>query len=283
MRFLCIANPAKYKRHTTMELLKEACAQRDIEFVLVDPNQVSPTDFHSQPGDLLYRVATAHNLGAQEMEYHLWREDIVTFYKRYDYGLITMRTWDSLILPKFGVPTPKTVGYLSNNREVLRKAVTELGGFPIIVKAVGGSHGVGVMRVDSWQSLFSVADYINAQETKAVLKEYFDVRSSARLIVLGDKVIDSIEYRANDDDFRSNEGNVPNVVAKKFSAEIEAVAVKAVHALGLEFGGVDILFSDDKMGVAEVNFPCFFPRCQMLTGTDIAGQMIDYLVAKSKK
>ena len=101
--------------------------------------------------------------------------------------------------------------------------------------------------------------------------------------MLGDKVIDSIEYTANDGDFRSNEGAKPNVAPKKFTDEVEKLAVKATRALGLEFGGVDIMITNNGPKVAEVNFPCFFPRCQQLTGTDIAGMMVDYLMEKARR
>ena len=73
---------------------------------------------------------------------------------------------------------------------------------------------------------------------------------------------------------------MPNVQPKKFDACVEDIAVRACKALGLEFGGVDIMITDDGAKVAEVNYPCFFPRCQMLTGTDIAGKMVEYLEKK---
>ena len=102
--------------------------------------------------------------------------------------------------------------------------------------------------------------------------------------MLGNKVIDSIEYTALKDDFRTNIGKTPNVKPKKFSAKAEKIAVKSVKSLGLEFGGVDILVGKSGVNyVAEMNFPCFFPRCQLVTGVDIAGKMIDYLVRKSNK
>lgn len=114
-----------------------------------------------------------------------------------------------------------------------------------------------------------------------VMKEYCDVKSTASLIVLGDKVIDSIEYRANKGDFHSNEGTKPNTDVKEYDNATKELAVKATHALGLEFGEVDIMNTPDGPKVAEVNFPCFFPRCQMLTSVDIADKMIKYLMAKT--
>ena len=64
---------------------------------------------------------------------------------------------------------------------------------------------------------------------------------------------------------------------------IFALAERAVAALGLEFGGVDILVDEQGTAtIAEVNFPCNFARNQMNTGTDVAGLLVDHLMAKSQ-
>lgn len=268
---------------TTLDLLQQACAARNIESIILDPIEVNPTRVVLEKGDALYRISTHHNLGAKELEAALIRPDIATF--RTNSTPAGVNNWrdDPTSYAYLGIPAPKTVGYIPQDRQVLLDVVDELGGFPIILKAMGGSHGVGVMRVDSSESLFSVSDYVSQSDGEVILKEYCDVRSTARLIVLGDKVISSIEYTAPQGDFRSNEGKSPNVAPKKFSAEIENAAIRAVNMQGIEFGGVDIMMTDDGPKVAEANFPCFFPRCQMLTGDDIAGQMVDYLIAKSQR
>lgn len=265
----------------TNRLLEEGCRENDVTYVPVDPSQQTELDLTPQKGDGLYRVSDASHVGMIEMEMALLSQNMVSFYTAPTFGLINQEEFDSIHLPKLGLPTPKTVSHIPKDRAALKHAVEELGGFPIIIKALGGSHGVGVMRVDSYASLFSVSDYLREQNTRMVLKEFINVRSSARLIVLGSEVIDSIEYRANEDDFRSNEGSSPNVAKATFSQSIQDTAVQAVHGLGLEFGGVDIMMSDDQAYIAEVNFPCFFGRCQMLTGTNISGMMIHYLKNKS--
>jgi glutathione synthase/RimK-type ligase-like ATP-grasp enzyme len=104
------------------------------------------------------------------------------------------------------------------------------------------------------------------------------------LIVLDNHVIDSIEYRAPTGDFRSNVGESPAAIAKIFTKEIQKIAIEAVSSLHWEFGGVDILLdASDAPYVTEVNLPCFFPRCQDCTGTDIAGHMLEYLLRKAKR
>ncbi|MBR5389054.1 hypothetical protein IK146_00580 [Candidatus Saccharibacteria bacterium] len=257
------------------ELLVKACQDRGIKYEVLNPEVVCPLDISINDGDAVCRVATMLHYGAAELEWDLIFRGAKSFYK--DTSALLLKRIDSMLFEKFGIPAPKTVDYLPKDRDALLRCVDRLGGFPVCLKALGGSHGVGVMRVDSKQSLFSVSDYLREQGGMVVMKEYCDVASSARLIVLGDKVIDSIEYSAPKGDFRSNEGTVPNVSPKKFDPEVEEIAVRATHALGLEFGGVDIMITKDGPKVAEVNSPCFFPRCQMLTGTDIAGKMVEYL------
>lgn len=265
----------------TTNLLVEACKKRKIPYKLLIPSQTCPSDIVVKKGDAVYRVATGCYYGASELEWELVLKGAKSFYT--DYSALLFRKIDAMLFDKFKIPAPKTINYLPKDRTALMKCVDELGGFPVCLKALGGSHGIGVMRVDSRESLFSVSDYLRKQGDMVVMKEYCNVTSTARLIVLGDKVIDSIEYSAPKGDFRSNEGKTPNVSPKKFGSEINDTAIRAVKSLGLEFGGVDIMITGDGPKVAEVNMPCFFPRCQMITGTDIAGQMVEYLMNKPDK
>lgn len=269
---------------TTNHLLEEACKKRGVQYRFLDPAEVCPLDINVSKGDAVYRVTDAFHYGHFELECHLIEKGVISFYDKSKLPFtLNAENIDSVLFSQLAITTPKTINYLPEDRSSLLKSVEYLGGFPIIIKALGGSHGVGVMKIDSKQSLFSVSDFLRGQGGIYVMKEFCNIKSTARIIVLGDKVIDSIEYIAKNDDFRSNEGTHPNVVAKKFTTEIEELAIKATHALGLEFGGVDIMITNDGAKVAEVNYPCFFPRCQMLTGTDIAGMMIDYLLEKSNK
>lgn len=262
----------------TTDLLALACEKQSIEYEVLVPEKICPLDVSVHDGDAVYRVATSTHYGTAELEWDLIMKGAKSFFK--DKRALLMNKVQTTTFEYLGIPVPKTVSYLPKDRDALLRCVDRLGGFPVCLKALGGSHGVGVMRVDSEQSLFSVSDYLRAQGETVVMKEYCDVTSSARLVVLGDKVIDSIEYSAPRGDFRSNEGDTPNVAPKQFSEMINGIAVRAVKALGLEFGGVDIMITNEGAKVAEVNYPCFFPRCQMLTGVDIAGQMVKYLAEK---
>lgn len=125
---------------------------------------------------------------------------------------------------------------------------------------------------------------LDTETSRFVLRKFIANARHFRMVVIGDKVVDTIEYIAPDDDFRTNAVAVPQVLPRNdASDDLKRIAAHATNALGLEFGGVDVLIdTEGNAYIAEVNFPCNFARNQMCTGTDIAGQMIDYLVAKAE-
>ncbi len=261
----------------TNDLIERACRQRNIHYRPLDADTVDFSNLpRLGPGTLLYRVTLGSRYTA--LERHMLHQEVVTFYT--DKTRLANDPYATLLHHEAGIPIPKTI--FGVNRSHLDAYIEYVGGFPLIIKVIGGSHGIGVMRLDSRESLVSVLDHLDATKEYYIMRQCIQTRSSARLIVLGESVVDSIEYQTRSGDFRSNVGT-PQVVPKKFSPELQRTAIRAVQTLGIETGGVDILFDDDGHYVAEVNFPCFFARSQHTTGTDIAGMMIDYLAKKSKQ
>jgi len=279
MRFFGIRSGQSRDIQARLDYLSAACQARNVEWHDLDMDAV---DFLNLPqlgaGDMLYQVTR----GSRTLERLLVNDQVATFYATPERSLTHQDQEVTFLKEK--IPMPKSILYVSRDRGKLDDYLTALGGFPIIVKSLGGTHGVGVMRIDSMPSLLSVLDYIRA-DARIILRQYVSVKSSERLIVLGDQVIDSYQYELTGSDFRTNVGDEPAVTVKKYSAEIEQTAVRAVRALHYEFGGVDVLI--DEAGahyVIEANVPsCNFGRAQQLTGTDVAGMMVDYLMEKSKQ
>lgn len=259
-----------------LEPLKAACSKLGIVFKALDPNFY---DF-SKPspvkrGDIVYRTNRGKLL--RFFEDFIVRPGCVTFYND-----VLFHKPDPFLLEKNSISVPKTIFCLSSDRKQLTNYVKQLGGFPVVLKALGGTRGMGVMKIESYSSLFSVADFLLGQNKLFVLKQYLKVKTSARLIVLGDRVIASIEYVAKDGDFRTNSSNNLKVKPKKYSKTVEDLAVRATRAMGWDFSGVDILIEKGKFYVSEVNFPCNFVRAQKVTKKDIALEMVKYLQQKSK-
>lgn len=275
MTFFHITSDRKNANNTSFE---SACASRGIDYVALDPethNYVhGPTP---QTGDLVYRTLTYQK--AVELEWHLMEYPVATLHSNELKNECTYRNQSRVFSAK-NIPIPKTIRHATNNRTCLESYSVELGGFPLILKVWGSYRGAGIVKIESLDSLFSTADLLVDQGIDFYLLEYIPVNNSARLIVLGDAVIGSIEYQGPDDDFRSiAEGVVCSPM--EYDSFVQKTAIEATHAIGSEFGGVDVLIDKNgKAYVTEVNFPCFFPRVEQVAGIDIAGQILDYLTKK---
>ncbi|MFA5829135.1 MAG: hypothetical protein WC843_01410 [Candidatus Gracilibacteria bacterium] len=260
-----------------VRLLEKACQKLKVAFKALDPlsfdfSKPSPV----KKGDLVYRVSRGKIL--QTFESYILQPGVVTFNQD-----PLLRFKDPFILLKDNDLSPKTIFCVTKDRAKLQKYVKALGGFPIVIKALGGSRGMGVMKVGSFSSLYGIVDFLLFQNKLLVLRQFIPTKASARFIVLGDKVIASLEYLKINKDFRTNESTSPRIKAKKYPKKMEELAIKATHLLDLEFGGVDVLESDGKFYVAEVNFPCNFVRAHQVLKQDVALEMVKFLKEKSER
>lgn len=285
MKFHLITGPTATEETPVIEgFFKSACNKLNIEFISYDINTVDPATLSDlSADDLLYRSKVGPQ--ARLIERMLISQHCSHFYTNWA-SAFNVRGGSYYLHKKLGLPVIPTVPFLPKTNEGILKAVDELGQFPIIVKAVGGSQGVGVMRIDSLQSLRSVLDYLRSISAQVLLRKYVPHEYYARMVVVGNSVVASHTTYTNEDEFRTNAGKLEDNKreARVFSEEIQKICVEAVHAHGSETGGVDLLFDEnDKPYIAEVNFPNDFGQTQEITGIDIAHEMVKYLMSKASK
>jgi len=267
---------------STTRLLQEACAARDVPFLPVNPYAF---DFRPeqqlQGGELLYRPAVS--MTALRVEQFLFAEGVATFHRRPE-DLFHDCMTPSLWFQRAGLPLPRTIYCATTDRTLLRDFVQQLGGFPIVLKVPGFESGLGVMRVDAFPTLFSFVDFALYQGFMPMLMAYIPEATHWRLIVLGDRVVASYQNVQEEDDFRTYAPATPEYYTTEPTPEMARIAVRAVYLRGSEFGGVDLLqHASGRCYLLEANFPCYFPQAQEVAGVDIAGLMIDHLLAKARR
>ena len=111
----------------------------------------------------------------------------------------------SLRLADYGVKQPVT--HLINDPENSEQAFENLNTqYPIILKTLRGSKGVGVLFVESSKALDSIVQLIHKQDEDAdlLLQEYIKTDYDARVLVLGGKVLSTMKRPVIEGDFRSN-------------------------------------------------------------------------------
>jgi hypothetical protein len=266
----------------TTRLLQEACGARSVSFVPVNPYGF---DFRPERqlrgGELLYRPAVS--MAALRVEQFLFANGVATFHRCVE-DLFNDCMTPSLWFQREGLPIPRTIYCATTDRTLLRDFVEQLGGFPIVLKVPGFESGLGVMRVDAFPTLFSFVDFALHQGFIPMLMAYIPEAIHWRLIVLGDRVVASYQNIQEEDDFRTYAPATPEHYMKEPPPEMTRIAVQAVSCRGSEFGGVDLLqHASGRCYLLEANFPCYFPQAQEVAGVDIAGLMIDYLLAKARR
>ena len=153
----------------------------------------------------------------------------------------------SLRLADYGLTEPKTI--LINDPE---KSVDQVEGaglkFPIILKTLRGSKGVGVLFVESAKALDSIVQLIHKQDedTDLLAQQYIKTDYDVRVHVLGGKVIAAMKRPVIEGDFRSNvsQGSEPENI-ELTELEIEE-SLKAAKAVGGLWSAVDFIPSKNR-------------------------------------
>jgi hypothetical protein len=270
-RFLCITSAELAE---TNSALQAACFARDVAWHAIDPDDGAlANELELLPGDLLYAACT--RVAANLIERHLWSPSVGSFI------VDPARAWapPALQLARAGVATPRGFCPLPRGAEKLARLVAQLGGYPVVLKTPGGEGGRGVLRADSASALFALADYVPQSST---LCEYVEHALAYRLVVVGARVVSSEAWHAAPFDFRTNAGGTPLGPVEPPAQAVE-LALSASRALGVRFGGADVLHAaDGRLLLTELNCPCFFADQQRRSGHDIAGAMLDELIARSR-
>lgn len=175
------------------------------------------------------------------------------------------------------VPAPMTYSNIGYTDTAFIKNASERLGYPIVVKEAFGSFGAQVYKADNYSELISITDRISPP---FLLQEYIgsSYGRDVRLQVVGDRVVAAM-YRYSDNDFRANVTNGGKMKPYSPNDAQCALAVSAVKNLGLDFAGVDVLFGrNDEPVLCEVNSNAHFKNIDECTGSDIAGEIIAYIL-----
>lgn len=184
--------------------------------------------------------------------------------------------WTSTILAGAGLPTPETV--VCESAEAAHEGWRRLG-CDVIVKPLFGSMGLGMVRVSDEEMAYRVFRTIETIRgvfylQRAVEHDGCDVRA----FVLGDRVLGAIERRANG--WRTNLARGGTARALVLPPAWADLAVRAARSLDAAYAGVDLLPGrDGRVYVLEVNGIPGWRGLQEATGIDVAGALLDHLLA----
>lgn len=262
------------------QIVQAGCERAGVPFVGLDSLEVDYSDLpRLQPGDMLFNAGR----GSIRLETLLTRPYVATFRTcgaaRFTDNSDT--TAYCAIIEAMGLPQPRTIHRLPRDHPGLSRAVEALGGFPVVIKVVGGTMGVGVMIVESMRSLRSIADYIRTTGDEFILRQFIPASHVARLVVLGDHIVASLKYAIDEQDFRGLPYRMGGQ-QMEFGDEVGALAKEASKAAQYEFTGVDILIDEQQRPhVLEVNAPSNFVALEHELDLPVGDMIVTHLRTKA--
>ena len=183
------------------------------------------------------------------------------------------------LLAAQGIGLPVTV--FGDNPDDTVDLLSMLGPPPHVIKLNEGTQGAGVMLTEKPSASRSVVEALRGLYANFLVQEFIAEAKGAdlRCFVVGGEVVAAMRRQAPKGDFRSNLHRGGSAKAVRVSPAEQATAVRAASVLGLGVAGVDLIRSKRGPLVLEVNSSPGLEGIEAATGVDIAGRVVDYVVA----
>lgn len=181
---------------------------------------------------------------------------------------------DTLVAPM----TYRNIGY--NNVDFVYTAIDKLG-LPLVIKECFGSFGQQVYKADSEKEALKI---VNNTKEPLIFQKFISESTGRdiRINMVGDTAVTAM-LRHNDNDFRANITNGGQMTTYNPTADEIQIAQRVCKKIGLDFGGVDILFGKNGPILCEVNSNAHFKNIFDCTGVNVAEYIAEYVERKCAK
>jgi ribosomal protein S6--L-glutamate ligase len=186
-----------------------------------------------------------------------------------------------LRLQDYGLTQPKTV--LIPNEKTWKDALEKLESkFPIIMKTLEGSKGIGVLFIESERQIESLIQLLYSQnnDVDLLIQEYIKTDGDIRVIVLGGKIIAAMKRDVIEGDFRSNVSQGAKIKEYPLTELEVEQCLLAAKAIDGSWTAVDFIPSKnpkkDPPYILEVNHSPGTEGIEEATGKNIVKQVIDH-------
>ena len=198
----------KSKKELTVSLLRKSCKRKDIPCFIVNTKTAYVADKDIEKG-----TVTISNLDADEHKEEFEGRNTCVICRAGaiddSAGLALMAAFEvagsfmintreamltadnklstTILFEQFGIPQPKTA-FVSNEKQI-ESAFKKIGGkFPVVIKTLTGTQGIGISIVDSLESLISNIQSLFKHNAELLIQEFLDIEYDIRTFVLNGKI-----------------------------------------------------------------------------------------------
>ena len=254
-------------------LISEECEKRKIPCHIVDTREAWVSKNDLEKGTLL-----VSNLDGKDTEVEFQLANTICFVRagvlEDETGLALLSTFENagafmintrdgmltcdnkmsayISFERDNIPTPRTA-LISNDKGLLH-AHERLGGkYPVIMKTLTGTQGIGVSIVESEKSMVSVAQSLWKFGAALLLQEYLKFDFDIRTIVVNGKILASTKRTSAKKDFRSNRHREATTQPYKLSNDERKLVLDAARSVGAYMVGVDHAIVNGEHFILECN------------------------------
>ncbi len=274
--------------------LIECFGDEGIECHMIHPNHVDifisredrrsvqvENEYTTIPDFVIPRVGSSTTYYQKAVFRHLERMGVLFINSSDAIDTVKDKLYTMQILAQNNVPHPKTM-LVRNPVDV--SYVEKKIGFPIVVKSLSGTHGKGVYLAKDKKNFSQLMDMMEQFNDRfnILLQEYVSDShgKDLRIMVVGGKVIGAMKRESQDGDFRANITRGAGAKPVEMDEQMEFLSLESTKLLGLDIGGVDLLYDNSGYKICEVNSSPGFSGMEKYTDNKVAEQIVTYVKNK---
>ncbi len=270
----CIVLGLGDEEGTFADIVGKLTKKRGMKFTLIKVEEAYIANADVDLGSVLF-----HNYDGEDGEIEISRENSIVFVRAGaiqsltsqalvstlgTYGFFMVNDLESMMLcdnkmsnvialDRNNIPTPKSS--VITNVKSIESAHKKIGGkFPVVIKTLTGTQGVGVSIAESQQSLVSVCQSLWKYDAQLLIQEYLPLKSDIRTLVVNGKILGAAERVKQDDkEFRNNVHLGAKTIPYKLSDEEKELVKQSARATGALYCGVDHCKVGKDFYVLEIN------------------------------
>lgn len=261
---------------TFSSVVSEVAKKRKLKYDLIKVEEAYIADTDLEVGEV-----TFHNYDGEDKKITIHKDKCIVFVRAGaiqslvsqalvatlgTYGFFLINDLESMILcdnklsstitlNRYDIQTPKTA--MINNVKSIENAHEKIGGkFPVIIKTLTGTQGVGVSKVNDMASLTSVAQSMWKYDAQILIQEFLPIKSDVRSLVVNGHIIGAAERMKTDDndkEFRNNVHMGAKTKPYDLSDEEKELIRRAARSSGAMYCGVDHCKVGKELYVLEMN------------------------------
>ncbi|NDJ36657.1 MAG: RimK family alpha-L-glutamate ligase [Chloroflexi bacterium] len=235
-------------------------------------------EYHHLPDFLLPRMGSATTYYALAVIRHMERLGVRVFNSSQSVEMVKDKMYTQQMLALNNLPVPRTMLVkFPIDTDFVEKQL----GFPVVVKTISGTQGVGVFLSENKDKFSDLMELMSAmRSTATILLQEFITDSHGRdlrVLVVGGRPVACMQRCSTDGNFKSNLSRGGEAKPYEMTPEIEWLATETARVLDLDIAGIDLLFDGEHFKICEANSSPGFKGMEHYVGVDIPREIYRFI------